>query len=236
MYESRKIQIDALKKIDINYDHCSPPLKCVGLAISCSNFSLARNLGRRRVLSSHERYFLYPHDITRYFRFWYVMHHMECLGHKGLNIAPPTPIPEFFAHFQMFAVCFFSLFAPSYLECWTCFQEKKVCFTYIPSPFSTLVAVLALPSFSACRLNFSRPSFLCCTEQIKLWEINWLNLATFLLNLLNRFCSEYLGFIAGQVRRIDVVEDVLKVMMNWLGCAEESVAGPDDSRRKSWDS
>ena len=41
-----------------------------------------------------------------------------------------------------------------------------------------------------------------------------------MLNLLNRFCSEYLVFIAGQVHRIEVVEDVLKVMMNWLGCAE----------------
>ena len=46
-------------------------------------------------------------------------------------------------------------------------------------------------------------------------------------------CSEYLVFNAGQVRRIDVVEDVLKVMVNWLGCAEESVAGPDDCRKKS---
>ena len=54
-----------------------------------------------------------------------------------------------------------------------------------------------------------------------------------MLNLLNRFCSEYLVFIASQVRMIDVVEDVLKVMMNWIGWAEESVAGPDDSRRKS---
>ena len=34
-------------------------------------------------------------------------------------------------------------------------------------------------------------------------------------------------------RRIHVVEDVLKVMMNWLGCAEENVAGPDEGRRKN---
>ena len=44
-----------------------------------------------------------------------------------------------------------------------------------------------------------------------------------MLNLLNRFCSEYLVFIAGQVRRIEVVEDVLKVMINWLGCAEDQM-------------
>ena len=34
-------------------------------------------------------------------------------------------------------------------------------------------------------------------------------------------------------RRIHVVEDVLKVMMNWLGCAEENVAGPEEGRRKN---
>ena len=39
-----------------------------------------------------------------------------------------------------------------------------------------------------------------------------------MLNLLNRFCSEYLVFIAGQVRMIDVVEDVDELA--WVGRGE----------------
>ena len=46
------------KKVDTKYNCCSPPLMCVGLVISWSNFSLARNLGRREVLSTS---FLYIH-------------------------------------------------------------------------------------------------------------------------------------------------------------------------------
>ena len=39
------------KKVDTKFNCCSPPLMCVGLVISWSNFSLARNLGRREVMS-----------------------------------------------------------------------------------------------------------------------------------------------------------------------------------------
>ena len=41
---------------DTEYNLSSPPLMCVGLVISWSNFSLARNLGRREVMSISKVY------------------------------------------------------------------------------------------------------------------------------------------------------------------------------------